>query len=166
MAYVPNNLSLTAQNIAGGYRLWVYESTDGFTDVDATDYFSDAQAKGVQAGDFIIVTDTNASPVDVMVGRFSAIDADGNGTVLGLALTGEAGTFSSLTVTGNVAGGDAAADLVAFHGASGAGTSQRASSVQATSNIASSTDFGATQLAVVQEIMTTLTSKGIWKGSA
>jgi hypothetical protein len=43
---------------------------------------------------------------------------------------------------------------------------QRASSVQATSNLATSASFGATQLAAVQEIMNTLTSLGLWKGSA
>ncbi len=43
---------------------------------------------------------------------------------------------------------------------------QRASSVQATSNLATSASFGATQLAAVQEIMNTLTALGLWKGSA
>jgi hypothetical protein len=43
---------------------------------------------------------------------------------------------------------------------------QRASSVQATSNLATSASFGATQRAAVQEIMNTLSSLGLWKGSA
>lgn len=43
---------------------------------------------------------------------------------------------------------------------------QRASSNQATTNIAVSSSFGATQLAVVQEIMNTLIALGIYKGSA
>jgi hypothetical protein len=43
---------------------------------------------------------------------------------------------------------------------------QRASSVQATSNLATSASFGATQLAAVQEIMNTLSALGLWKGSA
>lgn len=42
---------------------------------------------------------------------------------------------------------------------------QRSSSVQATSNLATSASFGATQLAAVQEIMNTLASLGLWKGS-
>jgi hypothetical protein len=45
-------------------------------------------------------------------------------------------------------------------------SSQRASSVQATSNLATSASFGATQLAAVQEIMNTLSALGLWKGSA
>lgn len=57
-----------------------------------------------------------------------------------------------------------ATDLLAFYG--GTPVAQRASSVQATSNIASSTDFGATQLALMQEIMNTLTGLKLWKGSA
>ena len=43
---------------------------------------------------------------------------------------------------------------------------QRASSVQATSNLATSASFGATQLAAVQEIKNTLSALGLWKGSA
>jgi hypothetical protein len=43
---------------------------------------------------------------------------------------------------------------------------QRSSSVQATSNLASSADFGATQLATMVEIMNTLAAVGLWKGSA
>lgn len=43
---------------------------------------------------------------------------------------------------------------------------QRASSNQASSNLAVSASFGASQLAVVQEIMNTLTALGAWKGAA
>lgn len=60
--------------------------------------------------------------------------------------------------------GQSATDKIGFYGK--APSTQRASSVQATSNIASSTDFGATQLALMQEIMNTLTASGLWKGSA
>lgn len=43
---------------------------------------------------------------------------------------------------------------------------QRASSVQVSTNIATSASFGATQLAAVQEIQNTLSALGLWKGSA
>lgn len=43
---------------------------------------------------------------------------------------------------------------------------QRASSVQATSALASSTDFGAAQTAIMLEVMNTLIAMGVWKGSA
>lgn len=54
---------------------------------------------------------------------------------------------------------------IAFYGHSTAVT-RRASSVQATTNIAVSASFGATQLAAVQEIMNTLHGLNLWKGSA
>jgi len=53
---------------------------------------------------------------------------------------------------------------VGFYGK--APVTQRASSVQVTTNIATSASFGATQLAAVQEIMNTLSALGLWKGSA
>lgn len=87
-----------------------------------------------------------------------------------LALADDLAITGDLTVTGNTALngnndiGNAAADTLGFYGATK--VSQRASSVQATSNIASSSDFGATQLALVQEIMNTLTGLGLWKGTA
>ena len=58
--------------------------------------------------------------------------------------------------------GQAAADLIAFYGTTP--VSQRASSVQAT--LASSASYGATQAALVNEIVATLTGLGLWKGGA
>jgi hypothetical protein len=60
--------------------------------------------------------------------------------------------------------GQSTADLIGHYGV--APVAQRASSNQATTNIAVSTSFGATQLAVIQEIMNTLTALGLWKGAA
>lgn len=60
--------------------------------------------------------------------------------------------------------GQSASDLISLYG--GTPASQRASSNQVTTNIAVSASFGASQLAVVQEIMNTLTAIGAWKGSA
>lgn len=60
--------------------------------------------------------------------------------------------------------GKAATSKVGFYGATP--VVQRASSVQVSSNIAVSSSFGATQLAVVQEIQNTLTGLGLWKGAA
>ena len=68
---------------------------------------------------------------------------------------------------GNASGtgmGQSATDLISFYGATP--VVQRASSNQATTNIAVSASFGATQLAVIQEIMNTLAGLGLWKGSA
>lgn len=61
MAYTPNTLYLA---LAGGgplgVNLWVYDTVDAFTDVDATGYFTLAGApafghKGMEVGDLVIV---------------------------------------------------------------------------------------------------------------
>lgn len=58
--------------------------------------------------------------------------------------------------------GGSSTDKVAFYG--GTPVAQRAysSAVHATSAQASSTDFGATQLATLNEIMNTLIGLGVW----
>lgn len=69
--------------------------------------------------------------------------------------------------TGNPDGtvlGQSATDTIAFYGATP--VAQRSSSVQATTNIATSSAFGTEQLAAIQEIMNTLAGLGLWKGSA
>ena len=57
--------------------------------------------------------------------------------------------------------GDADAK-VAFYGAVPAVQRPYSSAVHATSALASSTDFGATQLAAVREIQSTLIGLGVW----
>jgi hypothetical protein len=56
----------------------------------------------------------------------------------------------------------AAADKVAFYGNVPVVQRPYSSAVHATSAQASSTDFGATQLATLREIQTTLIGLGIW----
>jgi hypothetical protein len=58
--------------------------------------------------------------------------------------------------------GQSAADLISAYGATP--VSQRSSSNQTSSNLAVSASFGASQLAIIQEIMNTLTGLGLWKG--
>ncbi len=162
MAYVPANLSLGFNLLGGKFRVWVYQSTDTFIGtVDGTDYFSNASAAGMHANDFLFSVDTDGT--GVVMAYVSAIDADGNGTVTAVATSG-APTFTDLTVSGNALLGDAAADLIGFYG--GTGASQRATSIQSSSAIAVSSSFGATQVAVIQEIMNTLTGTKLWKGGA
>jgi hypothetical protein len=60
--------------------------------------------------------------------------------------------------------GQTSADLIGYYGATP--VSQRASSVQATSLLSSSTDFTAAHLAALQEVMNTMTALGLWKGAA
>ena len=81
-----------------------------------------------------------------------------------LVQTGAATITGALTANSNCNLGNAAADLIGFY--TGTGITQRAHSNQASTNLNSSTDFAATQTAIVQEIMATLTALGLWKGSA
>jgi len=56
----------------------------------------------------------------------------------------------------------ASADKVGFYGKAPVAQRPYSSAVHATSALASSSDFGATQLAAVQEIQKTLIGLGIW----
>ena len=81
-----------------------------------------------------------------------------------LAITGDLAVTGNTTLNGNANVGNAAADTVGFY--DGTGITQRASSNQASTNAAVSASFGATQLAILQEIMNTLTLLKLWKGAA
>lgn len=58
--------------------------------------------------------------------------------------------------------GKGSTEKVAFYGAVPVTQRAYSSAVHATSAIATSTAFGATQLAAIQEIQKTLTALGIW----
>lgn len=58
--------------------------------------------------------------------------------------------------------GKSASKKVGFYGATPVIQRAYSSAVHATSALASSTDFGATQLAAVQEIQKTLIGLGVW----
>lgn len=58
--------------------------------------------------------------------------------------------------------GNSASDKVGFYGQTPIVQRAYSSAVHATSALASSTDFGATQLAAVQEIQKTLIALGVW----
>lgn len=164
MAYVPANLSLGFTLLGGKFSVWVLQGADTFAGtVNVADYITNASDAGMKEGDFVFYSETDTDPPNLTMAYVSAIGATGLGTLTAAVSAGAVST-TNITATGNVLLGDAAADLVGFYG--GTGASQRASSVQATTNIASSTDFGVTQLAVVQEIMNTLTGLKLWKGAA
>ena len=84
--------------------------------------------------------------------------AQSNATVASTLVVSSAVSLSSGLVVGS-----AATNLLGFYGSSG--VSQRTASTQTSSNAAVSSSFGATQLAILQEIMNTLTGLGMWKGS-
>lgn len=58
--------------------------------------------------------------------------------------------------------GNSATDKVGFYGNAPAAQRAYSSAVHATSALATSSDFGATQLAALQEIQNTLIALGIW----
>ncbi|CAB4187441.1 hypothetical protein UFOVP1155_27 [uncultured Caudovirales phage] len=84
------------------------------------------------------------------------------------ATTKSTGAFTTLNATGattldgSVALGNATTDTIGFYGITPVAQRAYSSALHATSGISSSTDFGATQLAVVQEIQKTLYSLGVW----
>lgn len=54
---------LIAQNIMGTRKLWFYASTDAAGTVDASGYITDGYNLGMRAGDFVLVLDSDASPL-------------------------------------------------------------------------------------------------------
>lgn len=79
------------------------------------------------------------------------------------SITGATTITGTASITGASTIGGATSTSVGFYG--GTGATQRSSSNQTSSNAAVSASFGASQLAILQEIMNTLTGAGLWKGS-
>ena len=88
----------------------------------------------------------------------SPIGATTASTVAATTLTASGAT----TLNGSVALGNASTDTIGFYGVTPAAQRAYSSALHATSGISSSTDFGATQLAAVQEIQNTFIALGIW----
>lgn len=78
-------------NTSGESQTWQYASTDAATDVDVPGYFTNAKSLGINPGDLIEVTDTDASPVIVTIHRAISYSGDtltistGNTLVTGTA---------------------------------------------------------------------------------
>lgn len=64
--------------------------------------------------------------------------------------------------SGGMVLGKSASELIGVYGATPVAQRAYSSAVHATSALATSTDFGATQLAAVQEIQKTLIGLGVW----
>jgi len=81
MAYVTTNppVNITAR-IGAGPTIWIYNSTDVHTDVDATDYFTNGDALGMKVNDCVIVQKTDAT-IGATVHTVSAVTAGGAATV-------------------------------------------------------------------------------------
>lgn len=64
--------------------------------------------------------------------------------------------------SGGVVVGQSASELVGFYGKAPVAQRAYSSAVHATSALATSSAFGATQLAAIQEIQNTLIALGVW----
>jgi hypothetical protein len=81
MAYATTNPPVKlAGGIGGGPALWIYNSTDVHTDVDATDYFTNGDDLGMNVNDCVIVQKTDAT-IGATVHTVSAVTAGGAATV-------------------------------------------------------------------------------------
>lgn len=82
MAYVATNPPNIIGNpgMGSGPSLWIYNSTDVHTDVDAADYFSNGDALGMKIGDCVIVQKTSAT-LGSTLHYVSAVTAAGAATV-------------------------------------------------------------------------------------
>ena len=80
MAYGTEGLRLCTSGLDEGPNFWFYASTDVHTDVDASDYFTDGDAKGMKVNDIVIVVKTS-STIGATVHVVTAVTAGGAATV-------------------------------------------------------------------------------------
>jgi len=69
-----------ASAVGNGPALWIYNSTDVHTDVDAADYFSNGDALGMKVGDMVLVGKTTAT-IGATVHYVQTVTAGGAATV-------------------------------------------------------------------------------------
>lgn len=69
-----------AQGPGDSPSLWIYNSTDVHTDVDATDYFSNGSALGMKVGDHVLVGKTSAT-IGSTLHYVSVVTAGGAATI-------------------------------------------------------------------------------------
>lgn len=88
MAYDTANppYAMGAGPLTGAGKQWGYRSTDVATDVDASGYFTNGDALGMEVGDIVWVTDTDAPNVTTLH-RVTAVTAGGAATVSTTGLT-------------------------------------------------------------------------------
>lgn len=81
MAYATSNPPVKiGGGIGSGPALWIYNSTDVHTDVDATDYFTNGGDLGMKVGDHVLVGKTT-STIGATLHYVSAVSAAGAATV-------------------------------------------------------------------------------------
>lgn len=81
MAYdTANPPMLMSGPLTGAGKVWSYRSTDVATDVDASGYFTNGDALGMEVGDIMYVTDTDTSTTTT-IHRVTTVTAGGAATV-------------------------------------------------------------------------------------
>lgn len=80
MAYAATNPPQLMHRFAGGIGVWLYNSTDVHTDVDATDYFTNGDALGMKVNDHVHVGKTSAT-IGVTVHMVTAVTSGGAATI-------------------------------------------------------------------------------------
>lgn len=78
MAYVPSQFNLMFGDMQGKFRMWVLDTSDATTDVDAAGYISDGYTRGARKGD-LVLRRTWAGTVDATGNRanWGAISTSG-----------------------------------------------------------------------------------------
>lgn len=69
-----------ASAFGGGPALWIYNSEDVHTDVDATGYFTNGSALGMKVGDMVLVGKTTAT-IGATLHYVQTVTAGGAATV-------------------------------------------------------------------------------------
>ena len=69
-----------ASAFGGGPALWIYNSADVHTDVDAVGYFTNGSALGMKVGDMVLVGKTTAT-IGATLHYVSAVTAGGAASV-------------------------------------------------------------------------------------
>lgn len=81
MTYATSNPPVKVTEAIGtGPALWIYNSTDVHTDVDAADYFSNGDALGMKVGDMVLVGKTTAT-IGATIHYVQTVTAGGAATV-------------------------------------------------------------------------------------
>jgi hypothetical protein len=87
MAYAATNPPRqVVQGLAGSPSLWIYNSTDVHTDVDATDYFTNGDDLGLKVNDCVIVQKTSAT-IGATLHTVTVVTAGGAATVAAAILS-------------------------------------------------------------------------------
>jgi hypothetical protein len=86
---VSNPPALVSGPLTGPGKQWVYRSTDPASSVDVAGYFTNGDALGMEAGDTVLVIDSDASPIAVTSHVVAAVTAGGSADLSeGVAVSG------------------------------------------------------------------------------